>query len=275
MIWPTLPVPTRRLDGETLASYSARAAARNHTTVERVEQILREQNLLPDHPRSRRAPIIREAWRQLGRLDQMAFEEPSEVWGEYVTERRMCNLCAGGENVTARLPRIGLVCARHRRWLGTPQQSIEHLPDVVHAETVFRRHLVPKAVMFDSAVVSLARECAAVAATTAMLARHDDVAVALCPETVRFAILLTDTAFLRRGMQAVLEGAPLQQRVVAPEVAKIISEDEFADRWRAEVRICDYLAYLTSCLIDMKPDGRGMDKYNALRFLMLQFTEDG
>ena len=59
-----------------------------------------------------------------------------------------------------RLPEVGLVCLRHRRWLGSPLQPHVPLQDVLSAERAFRAILVRRGELFDSPVMNLARSIA-------------------------------------------------------------------------------------------------------------------
>lgn len=75
-----LPVPTRIFGGEGLISYASRHAARNGTTVEKIERSLSEVGAFPK-PSHRRTPERLQAWRSLGALHESAFATPAVIDG--------------------------------------------------------------------------------------------------------------------------------------------------------------------------------------------------
>ncbi|WAH96987.1 hypothetical protein [Arthrobacter sp. MMS18-M83] len=154
-----LPVPTRIFGGEGLISYAFRRAARNGTPVEEIERVLYEVGAIPK-PSHRRTPERLQAWRSLGSLHESAFATPAVIDGADVIDRALCLRCTQGSGGTGRLPRIGWVCARHRRWLGTPQHDIRALPELIAAERHYRRALAPRGVLVGSPLMLWARECA-------------------------------------------------------------------------------------------------------------------
>lgn len=73
MILGPLPVPTRLTHGEGIENYAARHAQRNGTSVEQIENALREAGIMP-RSRARRHPGRLQAWRELGGLHERAFD---------------------------------------------------------------------------------------------------------------------------------------------------------------------------------------------------------
>jgi hypothetical protein len=208
-----LPVPTRIFGGEGLISYASRHAARNGTTVEKIERSLSEVGAFPK-PSHRRTPERLQAWRSLGSLHESAFATPAVIDGADVIDRALCLRCTQGSGGTGRLPRIGWVCARHRRWLGTPQHDIRALPELIAAERHYRRALAPRGVLVGSPLMLWARECATTVLSPSTIlfwqstirersrrGTTSDLGLLAYPETVRIARLVTDPAFNTRMLQ--------------------------------------------------------------------------
>lgn len=105
-----------------MISYATRHAVRNGTSVEEIERALHEAGAIPK-PSHRRTPERLQAWRILGSLHESAFTTPAVLNGADVIDRTLCLRCTQGSSATGRLPRTGWVCARHRRWLGTPHST--------------------------------------------------------------------------------------------------------------------------------------------------------
>ncbi len=154
-----LPTLTRCYHGEDVATYSTRHAARNSLTVVEVEKWLREQgHLRTANPRD---PARLAAWRALGALHKSAFTTASLVSGNRVTDRLLCRGCTSGYTARGRLPGIGLVCLKHRRWLGSRDQPQVNDRDILAAEVGFRTILARAGELFDSPVLDLAGDISA------------------------------------------------------------------------------------------------------------------
>lgn len=201
-----LPVPTRIFGGEGLISYASRHAARNGTTVEKIERSLSEAGAFPK-PSHRRTPERLQVWRSLGTLHESAFATPAVIDGADVIDRTLCLRCTQGSGGTGRLPRIGWVCAGHRRWLGTPQHDIRALPELVAAERHYRRVLAPRGVLVRSAIIQWAGECAITGTGQSVIAERyrrgatSNLNLLTYPETVRIARLVTNPGFNTRMLQ--------------------------------------------------------------------------
>jgi hypothetical protein len=154
-----LPVPTRVYGGEGVVSYSHRHAARNHSQPGEIETGLRERGirLRKAHSAAERVDV----WRQLGNLYQSAFTAPTKMNGDPVTDRRLCLRCTQGNPAIGRLPHVGLICLRHKRWIGSsPQVDLHAYVAALTAERHFRNHLAARGVLFDSFAMELGRACA-------------------------------------------------------------------------------------------------------------------
>ncbi len=108
----------------------------------------------------RRHPARLQAWRTLGRLRDTAFTAPLHILDEEVTERALCRRCSRGEPAHGRLPDLGMVCLRHRQWLGSPQADLHDYHPALAAERHFRHHLATRNVLHDSLPMLISRECA-------------------------------------------------------------------------------------------------------------------
>lgn len=132
MIAP-LPLRTRLIGGEGLPTYRTQLATNNLTTVAYVERYVEEQgrerlSKSPSHPQ------VFQTWRELGNLHPSAFTEPQTVVGNWVIDRELCLSCTGGHIARGRVPGVGWVCVRHRRWLGNPQLDLRAFPEALAAE---------------------------------------------------------------------------------------------------------------------------------------------
>lgn len=236
-----LPVPTRIFGGEGLISYASRHAARNGTTVEKIERSLSEAGSIPK-PSHRRTPERLQAWRSLGALHENAFATPAVIDGADVIDRMLCLRCTQGSGGTGRLPRIGWVCAGHRRWLGTPQHDIRALPELVAAERHYRRVLAPRGVLVRSPIMQWARECAITGiAQSEMAERNRRVATSnlnllTYPETVRIARLVTDPGF-NTGMLQPGFRARERHAVSVKASTGMFPQAEDNESWRVAHRI--------------------------------------
>lgn len=236
-----LPVPTRIFGGEGLISYASRHAARNGTTVEEIERSLHEAGAIPK-PSHRRTPERLQAWRGLGALHESAFATPALIDGAEVTDRELCLRCTCGAGAIGRTPRIGWVCARHRRWLGIPQHDIRALPELVTAERHYRRVLAPRGVFVRSSIMQWAREAAiAGIGRTVVVERHRRGATSnqnllVYPETVKIARLVTNPGFNNRML---LPGLRSRDRhaLSVKAASELFPESADDESWRAAHRI--------------------------------------
>lgn len=268
-----LPVRTRLFHGENLDSYTRRHAARNFCTPADVDRALRERGVISS--KNRRDPDRLQAWRDLGRLRDGAFSSPDNVLDQEVTERTLCLRCTTGEPARGKLTGIGLVCARHRQWLGSPQVDLHGYFPALAAERHFRRHLASRKVLHDSLPMLIGRECAspAIIGASEIDRRRDefgvDVVDALTyPEQVRIARLLCSRGFLVSATDPDTDSA-WRSSLVAIAVEKIIPAREDADAWRATNRVWTVITHLTARRRDARIYGVPMRDtyYNILRFI--------
>jgi hypothetical protein len=268
-----LPIPTRVYRGENIDSYSRRHATRNHCQPSDVDRALREHGILTTA--ARRHPQRLQAWRTLGGLHDTAFTEPDRLHDEEVTERALCLRCTDGEPARGRTPEIGMVCIRHRRWLGSPQAHLhEHYPALV-AERHFRHHLATRHVLHDSLPMLIGRDCAspAIIGNDEIANRRnqtgiDDLAALTYPEQVQIARLLTRPPFLRAATDPDGDEAH-RHALVAAEVEKIIPARGEADPWRAISRVSTVIHRLTALRRDARTYGVPIRDtyYNILRLI--------
>jgi hypothetical protein len=61
------------------------------------------------------------------------------------------------------MPAVGMVCVRHRRWLGYPQFDLHAYRPAITAEKQFRSRLVTRGLLFDSPAMVIGLEAALVA----------------------------------------------------------------------------------------------------------------
>jgi len=268
-----LPVRTRLYHGENLDSYIRRHAARNFCAPADVDRALRERGVV--RSKSRRNPDRLQAWRDLGGLRTDAFIAPDYVLDQEVTERALCLRCTRGEPARGRLVGVGLVCVRHRQWLGSPQIDLHGYYAALAAERHFRRHLGPRDVLHDSLPMLIGRECASPGILGASeIARRrdelgiDDVDALTYPEQVKIARLLTSPGFLSAATDPGT-GATERNALVAWEVEKIMPARNDSDPWRATNRVWTAITHLTARRRDARIYGVPMRDtyYNILRFI--------
>lgn len=236
-----LPVPTKIFGDEGLISYATRHATRNGTSVEDIERALSHSGSLRK-TRNRSSPERQQVWRELGALHHSAFRTPANFHGAEVVGRPLCLRCTDGFGGTGRLPRMGWVCIRHRRWIGTPQHDIHALPELAAAERSYRRFLIPRGTLVDSPIMDIARECAIVSTGQSILkartrrAGTSNVNLLTYPETVSVARLITSPAFNTQMLQAGF--GPSGRHTLSLRVtAHLFSEEEDNESWRAAHRI--------------------------------------
>lgn len=202
LFFDPLPVPTRLVGGEGVSTYASRHATRNFSNVKDIERAVREQGYPLSNARS--APERLALWRQLGNLQEQAFSEPQVVAGNWVIDRRLCDRCMPHlEDGMGRLPWVGWVCLKHKRWTkGDEQTDLARFGEALVAERHWRGRLAPRGVVVDSPLLLLAEESATVGISKAVLeeraerVRHPSPGLLVYPETVRLARLLSRRSFL-------------------------------------------------------------------------------
>lgn len=265
-----LPVPTRLVGGEAVASYAQRHASRNFSTAKEIEKAAQEQGFsVPGAKAASERAIL---WRDLGGLHERAFTESQVVAGNWVTDRPLCERCAPAhERARGRLPRIGMVCVRHKRWLGKDQVDLADVGEAIVAERHWRGTLSPRGVVVECPVVLLAEEAATVGISKAVLEQRaqqvsvPSPALLVYPETVRLARLLSRPSFL----DVALGDAPSawKRALVEREVSAILPEVEDAESWRALARVWDLVLGLQDVLRDARLLGTvPEDQWNVLRY---------
>ncbi len=271
-----LPVLTRVYQGEGISSYAGRLAQRNHSDIKAIELGVRRTGVRLAHRRW--TPERMAVWRELGGLDQHAFTTPEIIEGNQVTDRDLCLQCAQGHRAMGRLPGIGLVCVRHRRWIGFPQIDIHQYRQAITAERHYRRHLAPRGILFDSFPMDLGRACASPAfiGPTEIQQRCEragitNMHVITYPEQVQFARLLTLPRFLEYVTEPSHE-AHLRRERISNEVAKILPQQRDCENWRAVERIWEVVSRLTTLRRESRLWGAPVrdTHYQLLRFVELE-----
>jgi hypothetical protein len=269
-----LPVPTRVYGGEGVVSYSHRHAARNHSQPGEIETGLRERGirLRKAHSAAERVDV----WRQLGNLYQSAFTAPTKMNGDPVTDRRLCLRCTQGNPAIGRLPHVGLICLRHKRWIGSsPQVDLHAYVAALTAERHFRNHLAARGVLFDSFAMELGRACAnPVFIGIQEIERRrqqtdiETVAALVYPEQIKFARMLTSPPFLEYVTDPSREARDRRARITC-EAAKILPVWDDSESWRVTERIWDVARRLTQLRRDSLLWGAPVRDahYNLLRFI--------
>lgn len=203
-----LPLPFRLFNGETLDSYSSRLASANFSDVESIESGLRERGWLPARRFGYYGYAVdlharEQVWRRLGAFDPRAFTTSIRIEGQWVTTRVLCLQCAQGQTATGRLPLVGQVCLRHKRWLGPRQFRVGSFPAALTAERHFRSRLASRGMYFDSAPMQIGANCAAVGVSRQLIAERrrvtglQDISVLTYPEQVAFARLVCERDFVK------------------------------------------------------------------------------
>jgi hypothetical protein len=244
-----LPIPTRVYRSENVDSYSRRHAARNHCASSDVDRALREQGILTTPVR--RHPERLQAWRALGRSRDGSFTTPERILDEEVTDRALCLRCTPGACARGRLPELGMVCIRHRRWLGPPQIDLHGYYPALIAERQFRHYLSARNGLHDSLPMLIGRECASPAIIGADEITHrrdltgiDNPWALAYPEQVKVARLLARPTFLRAATAPDVAEAE-RHALVAKEVESIIPVRGDSDPWRATARVWIAVTHLT------------------------------
>lgn len=160
MIAP-LPLRVRIVPDETLQSYARRLAQRNFSTVRDVEGGLIASQAIK-LSKSWRSPERAQVWRELGGLGPRTFLETQDLVSDTMP-LLLCTRCARGANAYG-IPRgRGMVCLKHRRWIGEHQQSMADWPKVITAERRYRAVLVERGAGLGSELFELAKQCIRVA----------------------------------------------------------------------------------------------------------------
>ncbi len=266
-----LPFRTRLGHGEVVDSWAPRHAMNNGTTVKDIDAILRRQRVVTS--RSPRDPERAKAWRALGNLHERAFTEPQVVNGNWVIERSLCGRCMPHlEDGMGRLPWVGWVCLKHKRWIrGHEQTDLARFGEALVAERHWRGRLAPRGVVVDSPLLLLAEESATVGISKAAFeeraerVRHPSPGLLVYPETVSLARLLSRRSFL----DAVLGDAPSpwKRALVEREVRSILPDALDAENWRALARVWDFVLSLQDVVRDARWLGQvPEDRWNVLRY---------
>jgi len=245
----------------------------NGTTVKDIDAILRRQRVVTS--RSPRDPKRAKAWRALGNLHERAFTEPRVVNGNWVIERSLCGRCMPHlEDGMGRLPWVGWVCLKHKRWIRDDEQvDLAGFGEALVAERHWRGRLTPRGVVVDSPLLLLAEESATVGISKSLLEQRADrvripsPGLLVYPETVALARVLTRRSFLD---VACAPAAPGTQRraLVEREVYRILPDVEDAEAWRAVARVWTMVTDLSDLIRDARLVGMIPDdaKYNVLRY---------
>lgn len=282
MIAP-LPVKTRLIGGEGLRTYRGRHARNNLTTVQDVEQYVEEQ-MGERLSRSPRDPDVLQKWRELGALHLRSFTEPQTVAGNWVVDRELCERCCPHwETAHGRLPWIGWVCLRHKRWIGDDDQiDLTRYGEALVAERHWRGRLAPRGVMVECPAHLLALESATVGISEELLKErvkrigsHSPVLLTY-PETVRLTTLLTRDSFLNAVLGDITP--KVKKTLVEREVTAILPPAEDAETWRAQTRVWDFVLDLQDYVESAQRIGRPPeDRWNVLQysgFAQTQNAED-
>lgn len=278
MIAP-LPVRTRLIGGEGLPTYRTRHAANNLTTVADVERYVEEQSGQRLSKSSRHAKVL-QAWRELGSLHQRAFTEPQVVSGNWFIDRDLCERCVPPyEGAHGRLPWVGWVCLKHKRWIKDDEQTdLCRFGEALVAERHWRGRLTPRGVVVDSPLLLLAEEAATVGISKTVLKERAErvnspsPGLLVYPETVKLARLLSRPSLL----DAVLgDATPRWKRaLVEREVRTILPDAKDAENWRAVARVWDMVLDLQDVLRDAQWLGHTPeDRWNVLRYSRLAQAE--
>lgn len=263
-----LPVPTRVYGGEGVRTYADRAASRNGTEARWIDKMLWEtgiaRTLSPHHP------ARLQAWRDLGGLHETAFTTPYTFNGERVTDRDLCIQCTRGHRAYGQVPRVGLVCVRHRRWLGTPDQPRVHtLPELLTAERHYRARLAIRDVMYDSPAMRIGSECARVALSPTTITTRQERAglpldAVIYPEHVAFARLITSRGLLTWATDPDTHPVDVR-RALDTHTRHVVPEGGDNEPWRASTRLQTILFALRTITRNRDPVVALPDPWGLLR----------
>lgn len=173
---------------------------------------------------------------------------------------------------TGRLPWVGWVCLKHKRWIKDDEQTdLCRFGEALVAERHWRGRLTPRGVVVDSPLLLLAEEAATVGISKTVLKERAErvnspsPGLLVYPETVKLARLLSRPSFL----DAVLgDATPRWKRaLVEREVRTILPDAEDAENWRAVARVWDMVLDLQDVLRDAQWLGHEPDdRWNVLRY---------
>ncbi|BBY08936.1 hypothetical protein [Mycobacterium noviomagense] len=244
-----LPIRTKIYAGETVDSFAHRASVQNHTTVKAVETALVDSGDLKSRARS--AHGRPEAWRQLGLLRADAFCAPTTLEDNVIHERNLCLHCTRGEVAVGRIPGTGMVCLRHRRWVGQPQLDIRDYRPALSAERRFRALFRSRGLVFDCTAMMIGLETAVVALGGDELERRRTttgipaIEALAYREQVAIAQMLTSTQFLDTACNPSL-ATPVRYAHVTAQFAAALRVDDRSDLWRGVERIWAVVRTLTN-----------------------------
>lgn len=267
-----LPIRTKVYHGETITSYAHRAAISNHTTLREVELELRSRGILRSRARSTDSRAC--VWRQLGQLHTDAFRSPTTHRDNPVHERPLCLRCCRGQPSSGRLPEIGLVCLRHRRWLGRPQFDLHDYRPALAAERRFRTLHAQRGLLIDGETMRISIEAAALAlgsdlATARQRTGITDEHVLLYREQVAIAQTLTSRHFLDTACDPRLP-APDRRAFIDSQIQKALNVPAaHPNVWRATGRVWTVTRALADELLDAAFIGR---KPSDSVFQLLQYS---
>lgn len=228
-----LPVPVRCFHGESVRSYVRRLEAANGYPAGRLPDTLQSRGILPKT--SPYSPVTVPTWRALGSLNPRCFTTPRLVNGNWVRDRRLCLACCNGESATGALPKAGLVCIRHRRWISWREDAMPRCTNLaLAAERQFRRHLVPMGTTFDAPLMVLALEVATIAVSPASLEEpalttHPYLYAGLSHPAIRLYPLQVRIA--RQIQCASRQSTPTPAQGLAED---IVASLETSETWRAK-----------------------------------------
>lgn len=192
--------------------------------------------------------------------------------GSWVIDRPLCSRClpplADG---SGRLPRVGWVCLKHRRWIkGDEQVDLARFSEALVAERHWRSTLARRGVVVDSPLLLLAEECATVGiAKTVLEERAERVCrpspgLLAYPETVRLARLLTSASFLDRALG---DASPTWKRAMVEREVEMILPSGEAETWRALARVWDMVLGLQQVVREAQLLGTAPeDRWNVLQY---------
>lgn len=265
-----LPIHTRVYAGENLASWAFRHAGRNHTTVRIVDSYLRRIGAVTG--RGLRSPDRLQAWRRLGDLHPHSFTLPDHLDGNWITDRPLCRHCTQGWSATGKAPGVGMVCLRHRRWLGPSQFSVADHPDCLAAEQQFRDQLAQRSVFYDSYGMQAGLQYAILTVRTEPVHPDADPHVLVDPHLLYhhqmlFAELLADPAFLRRIASPRV--IPTNKAAAIRTAVASLSRPH-KPSWRVTNRLWELSVHLTRTVTQACPSrSQPEDRHNLLRLAQL------
>jgi hypothetical protein len=210
-----------------------------------------------------------------GQIARHRVHRTRAILDEEVTERALCLRCSRGEPARGRLPELGMVCIRHRRWLGSPQADLHDYYPALIAERQFRHHLAARNVLHDSLPMLIGRDSAspAIIGEDEITHRRDRTGIenpwALTyPEQVKIARLLTRPTFLRAATDPDVDETE-RHALTVREIEKIIADRGDADPWRAINRVWIAITHLTDRRRDARIYGVPIRDtyYNVLRLI--------